>query len=339
MPAVYVVKAVQHGLPIPGVFEELGFGRARIGWSYQDKLDLRLIRDKISQGQSLDGDEQDAKRCLGFLSRPKRNDYLIYPHQPQRNWFSVVNVTGEYDYSTEKDGIVTRAGSDFRSFRPCSLVTPEPIHMQDEIVPSQLRHRLGRPGRFSEIYDTRSFFTFLKDLSDAGHRQDGSNRAKWRRIHTALRKELPDLLYMEFNRADLSRRFCSELFERMGYTANIQEGPGEAGSDIVATVGDLLLPDEVEFRIGVQVFSSTGPVEESYLLSKLKQLVQGWEDNSLNYGVLLTTGRCTDAAKAALLKHNQNEQHSQNGQKKLVRLIDGDELADLVLKHFLPGTD
>ena len=138
--------------------------------------------------------------------------------------------------------------------------------------------------------------------------QDGSNRASLRRIHNELREKLPEAIHQEFSRADLSRKFCAELFERMGYSpekVKVQEGPAEAGSDVVVDVNHPLLPDE--FRIGVQVFSSQGTVEEWYLRSKLEQLLGGWEDNSLDYGVLLTTGRCSEAAKAALYNHKQSQ--------------------------------
>ena len=184
--------------------------------------------------------------------------------------------------------------------------------------------------RISQVYDTSSFFGFLEDLPNRGQLQDGSNRASLRRIHNGLRENLPDALRREFGRADLSRRFCPDLFERMGYSAEVQEGPAEAGSDVVVTVGNPLLPDD-GFRIGVQAFAYEETVEEWALQDKLEQLLGGWEDNSLDYGVLLTTGRCSEAAVAALHKHNKEKPD------RLVRLIEGDELADLFLKHFPPG--
>ena len=330
MPTVFVVKAIEEGQPVPGVFDELKAGRARMGWSYQDNLDLRLLLGRIEQGEQLDEDERGAKRCLGFLTRVKLEDYLLYPHQPERGLFSVVQVKGDYKYSTDKDGLTTASGRDFRSLRACSLKTPDPVDMYDEIVPSQLRQRLGRPGRISQVYDTSSFFGFLEDLPNRGQLQDGSNRASLRRIHNGLRENLPDALRREFGRADLSRRFCPDLFERMGYSAEVQEGPAEAGSDVVVTVGNPLLPDD-GFRIGVQAFAYEETVEEWALQDKLEQLLGGWEDNSLDYGVLFTTGRCSEAAVAALHKHNKEKPD------RLVRLIEGDELADLFLKHFPPG--
>ena len=129
MPAAYVVKTVVEGQPFPGVFGELKAGRARIGWSYQDDLDLRSLLGRIEQEEQLNEDERDARRCLGFFTRVELEDYLIYPHQPNRGKFSVVQVTGDYDYSTEQDGL----DEDFRSFRPCVLKTPEPVDMYDQI--------------------------------------------------------------------------------------------------------------------------------------------------------------------------------------------------------------
>ena len=331
MPRVYVVKTTDKysGEPIPGVFEELQNGRARIGWSYRDDLDLRLIEEKSRKGSPLDEDEQDAKRCLGFLTRPAWNDYLVYPHQPKRRQFCIVQVKGKYEYLSEDDSL----NGDFRSFRCCSLITPESVDMYDEIVPSQLRQRLGKPGRFSKVYDTGPLSIVLDSLHKAGTLQDGSNRVAMERIYDELRKKLPDVISREFGGAELSRKFCRQLFERMGYSIDriiVQEGPTEFGSDVVVTVGDPLLPEE--FRIGIQVFSYKKTVQESDLKSKLEQLLKGWSQNSLDYGVLLTTGRCSEEARKLLLRHND-----QNKPKQLVRLIDGDEFADIFLQYFPPG--
>ena len=76
MPAAYVVKTVVEAQPFPGVFGELKAGRARIGWSYQDNLDLRLLLGRIEQEEQLNEDERDARRCLGFLTRVESEDYL-----------------------------------------------------------------------------------------------------------------------------------------------------------------------------------------------------------------------------------------------------------------------
>ena len=116
----------------------------------------------------------------------------------------------------------------------------------------------------------------------------------------------------------------------MGHAAEVQEGPHEAGSDVVVTLGNPLLPDDVQFRIGIQVFAFAGQVERQALIRKLAQLVDGWKVNDLTYGVLLTTGRCSADARDALRDHNRQNP------KMLVRLVDADDLADLFLRYFPP---
>ena len=332
MAAVYVVRTEDKGKPILGVFDELRAGRARIGWSYEDALDLRLIGEAAKQGRELSKAEHKAKRCMGFLTRPVRNDYLLYPNQPERGMFCAVQVTGCYGYSSAAEGI----DSDFRSYRPCSLITIKPIDLKDDIVSSQLRYRLGKQGRFSKVYDPAPFFEFLGDLEEPRRPlPDGANQARFWKIHRELRKSLPDAIRRQFSSHDLSRHFCRELFERMGYTVEVQEGPAEAGSDVVVTISDPLLHEEADIRIGVQVFAYEGEVQESALRGKLEQLLRGWEGNGLDHGVLLTTGRCNPQAEEAVSKHNANEL-KRDGSKRLIRLIDADNLADLFLRYFPP---
>lgn len=155
---VFVVRTTtDDGQPIPGVYDELQKGRARMGWSYLAHLDLRLIRDRIERGDPLGKTEGEAHRCVGFLTKVQNGDYLLYPHQPERGCFSVVRVTGEYNYSPDAYSL----NGDFRSFRRCQSLAD--VAMNDTRVPTELRERLGRPGRFSQVYDPAPFFSFLAD--------------------------------------------------------------------------------------------------------------------------------------------------------------------------------
>lgn len=309
--------------PSPQVSRDLRSGWARIGWSQRDDLDLRILDEHIRAGRPLDSDQRLAKRCRPFYTKVAVDDYLLYPHQPERDRFSIVRVTGDYDYEQSTD--------DFRSRRPCEFL--DHVHVRDEIVPSQLRNHLARQGRLFQIRDIRPFALFLEALPDAGNRDDGTGRAAIARIHKQLRQNLPDALHREFGRAELSRQFCRNLFDRMGYAFEVQEGRSERGSDVIVSVGDPLLPEDVSVRVGVQVFSYTGKVEEDALRAKLDQLLSGWTDNTLDYGLLLTTGRCTSDAKKEIDEHNRKNP------KQLVRLIEGDDLADLFLQNFRPGGD
>ena len=120
MPTVFFIKAWSHDYPgraIPGVFESLQNGNARIGWSYEDRLDLRILQAGRRTGQALDAEEQDAWRCRRFLEEVMHGDYLIYPHQNGYRQFVIAQVTGDYDYAPMNDSL----NGDFRSFRPLSL--------------------------------------------------------------------------------------------------------------------------------------------------------------------------------------------------------------------------
>lgn len=324
---VFVVKAVDNdGEPILDVHEELKRDKARIGWSYEDNLDLRKIEQAINNGDQLNESQRSAKRCLRFLTKISHGDFLVYPHQPKRGEFSIVEVTGDYDYSPREEGLQ----GDFRSFRPCKLKTQQPIEIYDSIVPAQFRYRLGRPGRFSEMYQTGPFWRVLHNIDKAGTPEGTSNHEREKRIYEKLYGPVSDELCDEFSQADLSRRFCHELFDRMGYGFEVQEGPAEAGSDVVVTVDDWLLGEETTFRVGVQVFAYSGNITTPNLKDKLGQLLNGWETNDLDFGALLTTGHCTDEARGLIRKHNHDNP------KTKVRLIEGNELAAHFLRYFPP---
>ena len=83
---------------------------------------------------------------------------------------------------------------------------------------------MGIPGRLSEVSDTGPLRDFLDRLPESGRVQDGTNRVAVDRIHEKLRKLLPDAIHQEFSRADLSRKLCAELFDRMGYSYELQKG-------------------------------------------------------------------------------------------------------------------
>lgn len=329
MPSVFFLKAWSYDYPdraIPGVFESLQKGKARIGWSDADHLDLRELRERFQTGQSLDEDERDAYwGCWRFLEELSEEDYLIYPHQDGYRKFVIAQITGDYDYAPLGDSL----DGNFRSFRPCHLLTPEPIDWDDEIVPPIIRSRLGLRGRFfklrEEFYSQHE--SLLQDLPHAGEREDTLNR-RLGRISDDLTVYLPERLRIEFPRADLGW-LCDELFKRMGYSTRWQEGPGERGSDIVVTAGLPLI--EKDFTIGVQVFAFEETVSADSLQPKLSQLLNGWNANALDYGVLLTTGICDCPARDLVRNHNKADR------SRPVRLIEGKELARLFLQYF--GSD
>jgi hypothetical protein len=327
---VFVVKAIDPDVPgysIPGVFEELNNGKARIGWSYQDDQDLRIINKILRNNEDLNAAQKSAKRCLNFLTNVQPGDYFIYPNQPSPSKFVIIKVTSEYSYSAANDAI----DGDFRSYRKCELVYGKPVDISDPIVPSQLRARLGKPGRFSILNDVDLFKAFLNDIDRAGTIKEDSTSLRLSRITKQLHKTIPNLIRVQYSQHDFSRLFCKELFEAMDLNYRIQEGPSEKGSDIVVTISNPLINDE--FAVGIQAFAYEGTVTAQKLQEKLDQLLKGWQANALDYGVLLTTGECGEEGRKLIGNHNKTNKD------KPVRLIDGPELTKLFLKYFYQRQD
>ena len=200
MPAVYVVRThMKKKAPYAGIFDELRVGRARFGFSYQDNLDLRLIQEKQKRGEQLTKEEGEAEPGLGFLTQPALDDYFIYPHQPEADHFLVVKVTGDYDYlhpPIEADGLGPD-GNDFRSFRPCSLITSQPVGYHDRIVSDEFRRILRGLRRFydvDQVYKgsggTKPFFRFLEAYYTGG----GPNHEP-REMNAKVNHPLNQILY------------------------------------------------------------------------------------------------------------------------------------------------
>jgi hypothetical protein len=248
----------------------------------------------------------------------KLDDYLVYPQLPGRGEFCIASVAGEYGYLT--------GPPDFRSFRPCKLLTPDPIEIHDAIVPPTIRRKLGLMGRFYELYDMDLFEQLLGALPQAGKLAEPGGTQRVARIFASIVPSVPLLVQKEFPAFDFSRILCRELFENMGYSVQVREGAYDFGTDLFVTVGDDLLPRT--FAVGVQTFAWKGPASLTDLKGKLKQLLEGWTKNGLDFGVLMTTGQCGPEARDLVAEHNKNNPN------RLVRLIDGDRVAQLFLTHF-----
>jgi hypothetical protein len=323
MVRAFVIKSVSPDVSPTGVFDSLRIGKARIGWSYRADLDLRALRERVrtQKWSQVSPEEQDAWACHRFLDDVSVGDYLVYPHQPKYGKFCIAEVTGEYGYLSEEESI----DGDFRSFRPCKLLTPQPIDRYDEIVPPRIRNKLGLQGRFYELYDIDLLRGLLGQIASSGRIDRGTAVPRIKRIFDSIAHTVSELIQQEFPRHDFSRIFLKELFEAMGYSVLLQEGPSEHGADLVVTVGDELLPRQ--FTVGVQAFSYEGEISISALRSKLKQLHGGWEKNHLDFGVLITTGRCREGKKII-------EESNKAKPERLVRLIDSEQLASILINHF-----
>lgn len=83
------------------VFDSLMEKKARIGWSREDRYDLRRLAEKRAKKQSLTSGENNAwSGNHFFLGADRRDvqtgDLLFYRKQPANGRVTVVQITGSY---------------------------------------------------------------------------------------------------------------------------------------------------------------------------------------------------------------------------------------------------
>ena len=140
---IYAIKAVQpweaKKEDLLALYSELKEGRARFGWSYNDRLDLRDIKKKLeTQGWDvLDEDEQNAWTHAWFLlEEVKEGDYFIYINMPEYGKCTIVKIIGEYEFTD----IWFKDWKDFRHMLPCKFIAT--FDRNDNIVHPYLQRRL-----------------------------------------------------------------------------------------------------------------------------------------------------------------------------------------------------
>jgi hypothetical protein len=317
----FVVRTDESGYESE-IFESLKSGLARIGWSSDDSQNLRTIIDTVNERgrQSLSSGQQQALRCRGFADRACEGDLLFYPNVPEYGEFVVAKLLGDYEFLDERDSI----DGDFRSARRCRLLTSKPISKYNRIVHPLIRVRLGLQGRFYQLYADQEVGELLRDLPDAGT-TTANVRSAFSLMKARLAREMGQLWSQHFPRTDLTW-FLEDLFRTNGYSVVVKEGPNERGSDLLLQVEEEFLPEPI--FVGIQVGSYEGEVSPDKVREKLDQLLRGWDEHGLHYGVLVLTGNCGEEARSIVRQHNENDRQRQ------VKLIDGGDLARIVLNSF-----
>jgi hypothetical protein len=310
----YVVRTVVRG-DSQGLgnklFKSLQDGWARIGWSWLDNLDLRNIIS--ADFKNLDGNQQDAWYCHGFVDRAQLGDLLFYPNVPDFGQFSIVKITGEYEFLSADNSI----DGDLRSARKCELQTEKGVSKTDAIVAPVLRARLDLQGRFYRVYADEEITDLLKRIPEAGVELASVSASMDKMLEEAA-KSMEAKWSRLFPQKDLSKMLEQLLMDR-GDTVEYKEGSGEKGADLIVTMENEFLKEPI--LIGVQVGSYADKVWPNTVTEKLNQLLSGWEANKLNYGALVLAGRCENDAHAIVNQHNKD-----NPAKKVV-LLDGHDLA------------
>jgi len=237
-------------------------GKARIGWSRDDRHDLRRREKKWNQKRSFTSDEKEAWSGNHFFlgTHPEDvqvGDLLFYRNQPTRGRITVVQVAGKYGYLSVQD--------DFRSYRPCrKLVEGRTLRS----FPTILRERLKKPGRFSRIKNdsaVRHFYGLVTKGTSKRTASKFEERGR-KKVAAALKKlgnnygSLKGITPEQFQQGVEGERFVLELLSRkngwrgLRLKENGDRRQESCGYDFLCT----RLADGQNIEVEVKTFAKNG---------------------------------------------------------------------------------
>ena len=238
-----------------------------------------------------------------FLHEMKTGDIIVYPSKHDRQ-IHLGEVAGDYKFDPKQD-------SEYPHLRPVKWLRSLPrTHFTQ--------------GALYEIGSAVSLFQ-VKNYADEFHsalegkvtsapsvQQDETVAAVAQDIEENTRDFVLKTLAQEFKGHPFAD-FVAHLMGKMGYRTRVSpEGP-DGGIDIIAHKDELGFEPPI---IKVQVKSTEGKVGDPDASALYGKVSPG------EYGLLVTLGTFTSQAKTFA-----------RGKSNL-RLIDGDELVDLVLQHY-----
>lgn len=128
------------------LWAEILAGRLRQGWGWDPDMDLQVIAEAVAAGEELTDWQQQAWKNRKMLTTQADGihvgDIVLVPHMPAHRRFSLVRVTGPYEF----DG--GQAFGDYGHILPVQLLTgDEGIGYTDPLVPLKLQTSLGNRPR------------------------------------------------------------------------------------------------------------------------------------------------------------------------------------------------
>lgn len=247
-----------------------------------------------------------------FVHEIKPGDYVVYPSKHDR-MVNIGKFTGEfvYEVGTQIDA--------------------------DEYPNSRVIKWLGHFPRsdFSQsaLYEIGSFLTLFKvqnhaaeflarvdptvsageeDEQDLTPDDDSVSSTVTRQAEETAQDFVIKRIHTKLSGHDFEH-FIGHLLECMGYTVRVTQKSGDGGVDVIAHNDKLGFEPPV---IKVQCKRTTNQINETQVRELLGTLVEG------EYGLFVTLGAYD--RKARLSERNLSR----------LRLIDGDELFELVVKHY-----
>ena len=300
--------------------EAIDDGRVTIGWSEVGDLS-KLPADRAAIKAAIAAAYPDKKQgaipveagvIYRFVHGIQPGDYVIYPSKHNR-MVNVGRFTGEFVYDGETTG-------------------------DDDHKPNSRKVEwLGNFPRsdFSQsaLYEIGSFLTLFKVKSHAAEflakvdptvpaatdedehltpDDDSVSSTVTRQAEETAQDFVIKRIHTQLSGHEFEE-FIAHLMECMGYTVRVTQKSGDGGVDVIAHNDKLGFEPPI---IKVQCKRTTNQINEPQVRELLGTLVEG------EYGLFVTLGA-----------YDRKARMSERNLSKL-RLIDGEELVELVVKHY-----
>lgn len=297
---------------------ELDKGTLRQGWGYDERLDLRKLKDNSDKDIALDDEEQAAwNRCNAMLTYIKVGDLVVVKNVPSRDQFTIVEVEGAYDYKIENAG-------DYGHILPVKIINT--FNKYSKIVPSPFINALNR-GQYPIIVTYKHNLTVqeLAKISPLSEEKDKpelfkSKVANWR---TSLLPCLKESLRNSLTASE-TERLIFEMLRRDGLDALWTAGAYEQGADILC---DVQLGYGLLSKIAIQVKMHWG---DDYDTTGIEQLEKAFEAHAVQAGLLVNM--------ADKLGNNVLDRIEQAKKKYNIRVLYGEELYSRLLELIADST-
>jgi predicted Mrr-cat superfamily restriction endonuclease len=261
--------------------DELEKHRLRQGWGYDDKLDLRKLNGKVASKIPLDEAEQGAwSRCWYMLAEIKVGDLVVVKNVPKHDRFTIVKVTGPYDFTNTTQG-------DYEHVLPVETVGV--YHKQSAVVPATLVNALNRAQ--SPIIRTIKHHQAVCDLASKAADTTPEVKVKPERFkekvarwQKSLLPHLKDALQKDLSHNETERLVLEMLKrDRDGKDVEWIAGPSERGADILCSVQ---IGYGITYKLAVQVKMHPGQDNDQ---TGIEQLEQAFTAHGVQAGILVTT--------------------------------------------------
>jgi predicted Mrr-cat superfamily restriction endonuclease len=290
---------------------ELSAGRLRQGWGGKG-LDLRLIDEKFRNKQPLTENERTTwNHCGLMLKNIQPEDLIAVKNVPSRDKFTIVKVTGGYNFSIDKH-------DDYGHMLPIQIV--KVYHKNAQYVPAPFSSALNRE-RNSIRITNRHHDTLLALATMASPLNDQEKpeifKEKIESLRLAMIQPLRDLLKSKVNPTEMEHLIL-EVLRRDEHEVKWTAGSSEKGADIIV---DADMGFGIRSKMAIQVKMHWG---EDHDTTGIKQLEQTFDTHGVQAGLLVTTA---DKLGEGLRKKIEESQKNHN-----IQVLYGDDLFIRILE-------